>query len=157
MRNAANSANPRLILVVIFLLIAVRPASAQIVQQDPGLHTYPAQEVSKSATVVLRDVKDDWNPILKNITKIHAPGVDVRKDEFIRLKAEANALKDASQANTATHAAQKTATSTPPTLGQSFIGNSYNNVDPADNSMAVSAAGGVLSAMNTRIETFSST
>ena len=83
-----------------------------------------------------------------------------RLSKVRRQKAEANAnyaaIRDQLPASI-TNASAKTATATPPTLGASFIGNSYNFADPADNAMAVSTAGVVVSAMNTRIHVYSPT
>ena len=77
----------------------------------------PVFKVEKLATVRFSDLKDDWNPVLKTIRTVHTPGVNARKDELIRLKAEANAERDRYLATLPGAAeAEKVSATTPPTL-----------------------------------------
>jgi Secretion system C-terminal sorting domain len=117
----------------------------------------PVFKVEKLATVRFSDLKDDWNPVLKTIRTVQTPGVNARKDELIRLKAEANAERDRYLATLPGAAeAEKVSATTPPTLGVNYFGNTYDFSDPADNSIGISNDGNLVSAHNTRIHMYNS-
>lgn len=116
----------------------------------------PVVQIEKIHTIRMSEIKDDWNPVLKTVRTIHQPGLDSRKDEFLRLKQAANQERDAYLATLPQASAEKVTGSTPPTLGVNFFGNTYDFSDPADNSIGVSANGDVVSAHNTRVHIYNS-
>lgn len=111
-------------------------------------------KIQKLGTVRFSELKDDWNPVLKTIRTIHTPGINDRKDEFLRLKAEANAERDRYLATLPGNSVEKVSSSTPPTQGVNYFGNTYDFSDPADNSIGVSDGGFLVSAHNTRIHMY---
>lgn len=137
------------------------PLGAVVAQAIPQPVVYPTEvvqspvvKIQKLATVRFSELKDDWNPVLKTVRTIHTPGINARKDEFLRLKAEANAERDRYLATLPGHDAEKTTASTPPTQGVNYTGNTYDFSDPADNSIGISSGGFLVSAHNTRIHMY---
>jgi hypothetical protein len=117
----------------------------------------PLMSVEKMNSIKFTEMKDDWNPVLKTVRTIHQPGTDLKKDEFLRLKALANAERDALAGSQPATSAQKVSSTTPPTQGVHFFGNNYDFSDPADNSVGVSAEGKIVSASNTRVHIYQPT
>lgn len=111
--------------------------------------------IQRLGVVDMRAPSEEWDPFLKTIEKIPTPGVDARKDHVRELKAEANRIHDAlvNSGSPAPSAAKVTAL-WPPTLGTNFFGNTYGGGDPADNALAVSADGNMISGNNTRFHTY---
>lgn len=127
-------------------------------QPNPNAEKLPLVRLEKMATVRFSEIKEEWNPVMKTVRTIHVPGADMRKDEYKRLRAEANAARDAAMAQWSKEGSSaKTSSSTPPSLGANFFGNTYDFSDPADNSIGVSEAGIVVSAHNTRIHMYDAT
>lgn len=140
--------------LLVFSFIVFGGLQAQYVenQTDPNVKKFPVSEVQLSG-VTTPTPEDDWDPSLKNISKIHVPGVDLRKDEFLKIKQEANDKKqEAIEKGTYGIApSSKAASTNPPTIGTQFFGNNFNGGIPNDNNIAVSAAGAVVSVTNTRM------
>lgn len=103
--------------------------------------------------------EDDWDPYFKTVVKIHEPGIDSRKDQVRAEKAVANALKAKLEASGELWGENqnKTSASWAPTLGTNFFGNSFGGGDPADNALAVSAGGMMISGNNSRFHSYDST
>lgn len=121
---------------------------------ETGIRKLPLQHNPKAAEVTLRDVQDDWNPLLKTVRTVHEPGISEMKDEFLRQKAAANAEAAAMRANSSSgQSSNKVAAGPPPTIGAGFVGNPHNG-DPADNAMAISTGGKILSAVNSTINVY---
>ncbi len=115
--------------------------------------------IERIGVVNMSEESEDWDPFFKTVQKIHLPGIDARKDEVKRLKAEANLVHDALIAGLKPQSeeAAKVSTSTSPTLGVNFFGNSYGGADPADNALAVSEGGLMISGNNTRFHCYDAT
>ena len=138
-----------------FSFLFLLPAAADAQAPATGVRTLPAVQYQKVAVVDMSTVQDDWNPLLKTVRTIHQPGVNPEKDEFLRQKAAANAKLKALQASGTTAPAMKTTAGSPPTKVTGFPGNAHQN-DPADNAMAISAEGLILSSVNSNIYVYDS-
>ena len=139
----------------LFLLIGSGSNFAQNkAQTDPAIHKHPLMEVPKFATVDVHERTDDWMAYMKNTRVIHEPGLDIEKDKFREIKAEANRLK-AETMGTVIAPSNKTQAATP-VLGHNFLGNAYDGI-PNDNCLAISDGGFIVSGTNSRICAFDST
>lgn len=143
-----------LFVAVLLLLGTTQQVMGQEARQpDPTVITTGIMKAPLQGTVNAMEADDEWDAVLKTSRKQPLkPGIDVRKDEYRRLKAEANANRDQAMPTSA-----KTAAGPGPTQTTNFLGNFYNGSDPADNAIAVSAGGRILSATNTRIHAYDST
>ena len=104
-----------------------------------------AMKAHKSGTVVPREVKEDFNPILQNL-EMTVPGSSSARAKLQEIKLES--AKRFSR-KSATSLPQGSRSSAPrPVIGQSFEGNPYNNRVPNDNTVAISDGGLVISAIN---------
>lgn len=114
--------------------------------------------IQRLGVVNMRQASEMWDPVFKTVEKIHTPGIDARKDQVRALKEEANRIHEklVNEGNASEDAAKVTAL-WPPTLGTTFFGNSYGGGDPADNALAVSAAGNMISGSNTRFHSYTET
>jgi hypothetical protein len=138
-------------------LTFLNPASASA--QSAGttaIHKLPVEQVPLAGVVDFMTVHDEWAPFMKTVRTIHQPGLNQEKDDYLRAKAEANAQADALRAAGGAQASQKTAAGPGPSVGAGFLGNSHQN-DPADNAMAISAGGKILSSVNSTINVYDST
>lgn len=145
-------------------------ADAQSPQPDTlpdGTIKYPVQKVPLSRVVYMSDTSSkDWYPAMKNTTVMPAPGVEVSKDEFRRLKEEANKRKrEMQQKRTApapdvdpdgepTPSGKMGVTPATPTQGENYFGPTTSGT-PNDNDIAVSKGCKVVAVVNTSIQTFS--
>ncbi len=146
------------------ILVAMLFGAGQLVAQqreagpDPTVIRTQLPPIERLGVVNMQDKSENWDPFFKTIQKIHVPGIDARKDRVRELKAEADRIHDALIAAMPANApTEKTSTATGPTLGANFFGNSYGGADPADNALAVSAGGLMISGNNTRLHTFNAT
>lgn len=115
--------------------------------------------IQRLGVVNMKEKSEDWDPFLKTVVKIHEPGIDWRKDQVREEKAKANAEKAELEAKGMlwNQSSNKSTALWAPTLGTNFFGNSYGGGDPADNALAVSAGGKMISGNNTRFHTYDST
>jgi hypothetical protein len=145
---------------LLLLLVALFGKGQAMAQQPNAVPGHTAERtvlapIQRLGVVDMQQQSEDWDPFFKTVQKIHAPGIDARKDQVMALKAEANRVHDALiAAGVPASTAEKTTTSTAPTLGTNFFGNSYGGGDPADNALAVSEAGLMISGSNTRFHTY---
>jgi hypothetical protein len=125
---------------------------------NPAVIRTQLAPIQRLGVVNMQEAAEMWDPVFKTVEKIHVPGIDARKDQVRLLKAEANRIHE-KLVNEAqgSDAVEKTAALWPPTLGTNFFGNSYGGGDPADNALAVSAAGNMISGNNTRLHTYTET
>ncbi|MCB9232686.1 MAG: T9SS type A sorting domain-containing protein [Bacteroidia bacterium] len=159
------SARISLSLLILFCLSLGKLSAQNVViksspnNPDPNMRPLPVQKIARLGVIKpLEQEQEDFGAILKNIKVIHQPGVDIRKDEYIRRKAEANAAKQAAMLDGSYGLeADKTNITEPPTVGHNFFGNSFNGGIPNDNNITVSNDGFVVSATNTRIHMYSET
>lgn len=122
----------------------------QASKADPNVVVYPKIEVPLGATVQFSECKDDWDFFLKTTKRHSIPGQEMSENEMARWKQEA---AEAAPLDFSMKSAKTTA-GPAPTLGASFLGNTYNNFDPADNGIAVSTDGIVVCVSNSRIHVF---
>jgi len=109
----------------------------------------------REATVVLREAVDLWNPYMKTTKRWSEPLSDVEQAEVDRMTAQMKAEREAWVANGGP--SQKTAMGNPPVQGTNFVGNTYNNFAPTDNTIAINSIGQMISGTNARLHTFDST
>jgi hypothetical protein len=111
--------------------------------------------IERLGVVDMRAPSELWDPVLKTVEKIPVPGMDARKDHVRELKAEANRIHDKLvEGDVQPQPNAKVTATWPPTLGTNFFGNSFGGGDPADNALAVSAGGLMISGNNTRFHTY---
>lgn len=145
-------------------LVALFLSGSQVIGQkiknDPNPTATRTQlgPIERLGVVDMSAPSENWDVVFKTVEKIHVPGIDARKDRVRELKAEANRLHDnlVAEGDLDPHS-QKTAALWPPTLGTHFFGNTYGGGDPADNALAVSAGGLMISGNNTRFHTYNET
>ncbi len=104
--------------------------------------------IPKSATVIVADIKEDWNPVIQNI---EAPAPDGKSE-----KQKLNAIKDSlSLVYPKKHVAQTSKNRMPappaPFLGQNLQGNLYNSSVPNDNDIAISDGNKIISVQNSTV------
>lgn len=109
----------------------------------------------REATVKMGETVDDWNPYMKTTKRWSKPLSDVDQAEQDRMEAAMQAERAAWEANGGSN--QKTTAGNPPVQGTNFVGNTYNNFAPTDNTIAINADGQVISGTNARFHTFDST
>lgn len=102
---------------------------------------------SKSATVKMSDVDEDWNINLQHL-EAPKPGVGIR-GELIEKKQLVQQLYP----KTLGIENNRTTTSETPFLGTNFEGNTFNGV-PNDNDLAISNGGKIVSVTNSRIHIY---
>ncbi len=144
-------------LIVVGLLFCGGAATAQQQEAGPDPNVIRTQlgSIERLGVVDMREETEDWDPFFKTVQKIHVPGLDANKDRVKALKDEANLVHDALiAAGLQGDNASKITTGTAPTLGANFFGNSYGGGDPADNALAVSAGGLMISGNNSRFHTY---
>ncbi len=126
---------------------------------DREITSTPLGAIERQGVVEMSEKFDDWDPYFKTVVKIHEPGIDARKDQVRKEKEAANILKAKLEASGELwgQSSSKTSGIWAPTLGTNFFGNSYGGGDPADNALAVSAGGKMISGNNTRFHTYDST
>lgn len=132
---------------------------AQQIEIDPNPNASKVRlaPIERAGVVDMRAPSENWDVVFKMVQKMPIPGIDARKDRVRELKAEANRLHDKLIAEEEANGVQSTAKTTnawPPTLGTNFFGNSYGGGDPADNALAISAGGLMISGNNTRFHTY---
>jgi hypothetical protein len=136
------------------------PATAQQNQSSPAPTIVRTQlaPIQRLGVVDMRVAAELWDPVFKTVEKIHTPGIDARKDQVRALKAEANRIHEKIVNENQQHSENSKVTALwPPTLGTNFFGNSYGGGDPADNALAVSADGRMISGNNTRFHAYTET
>ncbi len=149
----------KLALLLTFIVLLSFNMSGQGVKVDaPSTFTGEAQSVKRLGTVVLRETVDPWDPYLKTTKMVPAPrgedqlvGDDLATEKKHQLKAtwDQKAQGDNSKEIT---------TSGPgPELKTNFEGNTFNLYAPADNTIAVSVTGQMISGTNARIHTYTET
>ena len=122
---------------------------------DPEFVVGPIVEIPLSGTVVLSEVPDDFNAILKNERVIHAPGTNPEKEAWQKIKDEANRQKELARQNADSHKKNDAQLTAAPTIGTQFFGNSHDGGIPNDNGLSISAGGKVVSVTNSRIHVYS--
>ena len=149
------------LLFSLFVLLTLQ-ASAQQKQSgsDPSITQHGVREVPVFGVINASEIQEDWGGVLKNSSTIHQPGVDLQKDEFLRLKAAANQAK-AEAIENGTYPlsgyANKTQVADPPVVGNNFFANGNDGSIPNDNALAVGLDGKTASATNAKIYVFSET
>lgn len=147
----------QLAVAVMALLGAWNSLRGQQIETNPNPNATRTQlgPITRLGVVDMRAPAELWDPVLKTVEKFPMPGIDARKDQVRALKAEANRIHDQmiAEGNPAPSSSKTTAL-WPPTLGTNFFGNSYGGGDPADNALAVSAGGLMISGNNTRFHTY---
>jgi hypothetical protein len=146
--------------IAVLLLLGTGLANAQQKADAPSLDAVRTQlaPVQRLGVINMREESEDWNPFFKTVEKLPAPGIDARKDRVAALKDEANRVHAALIASgVPATSSSKISANTPPTLGSNFFGNSYGGGDPADNALAVSAGGLMISGNNSRFHTYDET
>lgn len=142
------------LLVVALACIAGRAlAQAPEMLPNPGATRTELAPIERLGVVDMSAPSEEWDPFLKTVQKIHVPGIDARKDEVRRLKDEANKVH-AAIVEQGSPSPEKVTALWPPTVGTNFFGNAYGGGDPADNALAVSAGGLMISGNNTRFHTY---
>lgn len=125
------------------------------VDPDSWVKTLPVEEVPLAGVIVARDLVDDWDPYMKTVKKrAYKVGMDERKVKLKELKAEAERKRDEAEAKGNIWANHKTSGGNPPTVGTAFFGNLYGGGDPADNAIAISEGGKIMSGNNTRFHMY---
>ncbi len=146
-------------LLVICGILLNSSLSGQGVQvDDPTTFTSEVQSVERLGTVNLSEAVDPWDPYLKTTKMAPAPGSDdspsdrdLEAEENKRLRAEWE-LQQAQGGSS-----QKTTAGPAPVQGTNFVGNTYNFFAPADNTIAISAGGDMISGTNARFHTYTET
>jgi Secretion system C-terminal sorting domain len=137
------------------LCTSIALAQNKEVGPNPNATRTQLAPIARLGVVDMREETENWDPFMKTVQKIHIPGIDARKDRVAELKEEANMVHEALiAAGVPSSSAQKTSVFTAPTLGTNFFGNAYGGGDPADNAIAVSEAGLMISGSNTRFSTY---
>lgn len=151
--------NVQLAVAVVLVVCAglVKGQTAQVTAAGIITRTQLAP-VQRLGVVDMRAPAEEWDPFLKTVQKMPTPGIDARKDRVAALKEEANKVHEALIAKgLPAPSADKIAATNPPTLGTNFFGNTYVGIDPADNALAVSEGGLIISGTNTRFHTYNET
>lgn len=137
-------------------LLSYLPLAAQSVASGNVPVKLPLQFTPLAAKVNLSQALPDFGAFMANTHVIHQPGVNPGKDEFMKWKAEANALAEQARGRAGSEPAMKTNQWGPPTVGNSFFGHGADEI-PNDNAIAVSPGGKVLSSMNTQVRVYNTT
>lgn len=142
----------------LFSLLLLAPATNFFAQNSPPQTSEtivkPVKEVKKLCTVNFRELKSGWNPALKNTMVIHEPGVDLRKDQYLELKAKANARRAAVGDQFPTPPSSQKTQALKPIRGNRFKGNGPDRI-PNDNDIAISDNGTIVSVTNSVVHMYS--
>ncbi|MFL5765391.1 MAG: T9SS type A sorting domain-containing protein [Bacteroidia bacterium] len=130
--------------ISIFLLLLGTSLFAQ--KQPAKTHFH----IPKAATVNMRAIKEDWNPVIQKI-EAPEPGIGTPKKKFMEMKDSLSRVYP--KKHTAT--AQKSPVSIPaPFQGVNMQGNIYNSSTPNDNDIAISNGNMIVSVQNATIYKF---
>ena len=168
-RRTIRMKNLRFTLTLAFLglFIAFLGPNGAMAQQTENpklepLQKFPVFEAEKVGTInFANSTVEDWSVTVRNTKKvIHAPGLDLEKEQYDKIKKQVNEARAEAEKegkNGPKMASQKTAGGGPPapTMGASFYANYFDGI-PNDNHVAY-GNGSVCSVTNSRIFNFSET
>ncbi|MCF8298147.1 MAG: T9SS type A sorting domain-containing protein [Saprospiraceae bacterium] len=134
---------------IIFLLISMLPIYAIAQKGNEVTYSKETFTFKKSTTVNVSDVKNDWMVSVQNLESPHVGNKSYR-GYLQELKKEISRKYPRKEKSEYDFYTPKTVIDTPIML-RNFQGNSYNYSVPNDNTLAISNAGKLVSAINTNI------
>jgi hypothetical protein len=126
---------------ILFFFFLANTALLTQAQPSSKLFTIP-----KAATVVMKDIREDWNPVIQKL-EAPSPGIGTPRKKFMDMK------DSLSRVYPKKHVApgKSPVTIPAPFLGRNMQGNTYNASTPNDNDIAISNGNMIISVQNATI------
>lgn len=139
--------------LIAFLLLTLGTQIGYSQGNNPDVVKNPLMYVQKVGTVNLAEAPDSpYQPMMYNTTKIHVQG-DPDREQYLAAKERANQRRDAAAGEDNTSSPVNKVMSDPPVQGVNFFANTQDGI-PLDNAIAVSKAGFVVSATNSKVQIY---